>query len=314
MYKRVWRAPGRLEAGPGYPPPSMARSPRQLLAAAVACAGGFLVLLAAIYLSWRVRWFDATAMSGFIDAQRPRVGSVMELVAHLADPGAVALFGAALAAVALARGRPRHAAAVVFLVGITSVSSQLLKAVIDYPRYEALISVAEVKPAAFPSGHSTAAMTLALCAVLVAPRLVRPLAAALGAVFALGVGYSVVALGWHFPSDVAAGFLVATGWTLATIAALQLAARRWPERTVREGARTALARATEGVARAGLLAGAVVTALVAGVFGLALVLFRLPELVGWAEGHTIAVAVGVGLAVCAAGLLAAVTAALLRTR
>ena len=90
----------------------------------------------------------------------------------------------------------------VFLIGVTSVSSQLLKAVLAYPRYEGdAIGGAQVAPEAFPSGHSTAAMALALCLVLVAPRALRPLAALVGAVFALGVAFSVIALGWHFPSD-----------------------------------------------------------------------------------------------------------------
>ena len=224
--------------------------------AAAGCAAGFVLLLAAIYLSSRVRVFDATAMDGFLDVQRPWLAGLSERVAHLGDPEAVGLLGLALAAIALARGRPRHAAAVLFLLAVTSVSSQLLKGVIDYPRWEALLSVAEVKPAAFPSGHATAAMTLALCGVLVAPARLRPLAALAGALFALAVSYSVVSLGWHFPSDVAGAFLVATGWTLATIAALQLAAGRWPERTVREGARTALARATDRATETGLRSSA----------------------------------------------------------
>ena len=109
------------------------------------------------------------AVYGFIEAQGPVVSGLTAWVAHLADPEAVGLLGVALAILALARGRPRVAAAVLLLIADTSVSSQLLKAVIDYPRYEALLSVAEVKPAAFPSGHATAAMTLAFCGVLVAP-------------------------------------------------------------------------------------------------------------------------------------------------
>ena len=292
----------------------MARSPRQLLFAAVGCAVAFLGLLGAIYASWRVQWLDATAMSGFLEVQRPSVTGLTERIAHLGDPDAVGLFGLALAAIALARGRPRYAGAVIFLLAITSVSSQVLKSVIDYPRYEALLSVATVKPAAFPSGHATAAMTLALCGLLVAPARLRPLAALVGAIFALAVSYSVVSLGWHFPSDVAGAFLVATGWTLSTIAALQLVARRWPERTVREGARTAVVRVTERVTEAGLVAGLAAATLAGGLLSVPLVLFRLSDLVGWAEAHTAAVFVAAALAACAAGLLAAVVAALLRSR
>ena len=307
MYKRGGPPPWLLWAW-------MAPRPRQLLIAAAGCAVGFGVLLAAIYLSWDVRVFDATAMDGFLDAQRPWPAGLIEGVAHLGDPEAVGLFGLALAAIALARGRPRYALAVILLLALTSVSSQLLKAVIDYPRHEAVLSVSEVKPAAFPSGHATAAMTLALCGLLVAPARLRPLAALIGAVFALAVSYSVVALGWHFPSDVAGGFLVATGWALVIIAAIRLAARRWPERTVRDGARAALERATDRAAEAGLAAALGALALVGGLGAVAVLLFRRSELVGFAAAHTTATVVAGALAVCAAALLAGVVTALVRGR
>ncbi|HSD01270.1 MAG TPA: hypothetical protein VLB81_02805, partial [Gaiellales bacterium] len=54
-----------------------------------------------------------------------------------------------------------------------------------------------------PSGHTTAAATLALCLIAVAPAPLRPVAAVIGAVFALGVGAAVaglvVLLGWSRP-------------------------------------------------------------------------------------------------------------------
>ena len=52
-------------------------------------------------------------------------------------------------------------------------------------------------------------MALALCAVLAVPARWRPAAATAGGLFALGVAYAILALGWHFPSDVIGGYLVA---------------------------------------------------------------------------------------------------------
>jgi membrane-associated phospholipid phosphatase len=63
-------------------------------------------------------------------------------------------------------------------------------------------------------------MTLALCAVLVAPPALRAAAAMLGGAFAVGVGYAVLVLGWHYPSDVLGGFLVAGLWTSLAVAVL----------------------------------------------------------------------------------------------
>jgi hypothetical protein len=69
-------------------------------------------------------------------------------------------------------------------------------------------------------------MSFALTTVLAAPGRLRPGAAALGAAFAVAVSYSFLALGWHYPSDVFGGFLVAATWTVAVVAALLSAEER----------------------------------------------------------------------------------------
>src|SRR5581483_2369613 len=60
------------------------------------------------------------------------------------------------------------------------------------------------------------------------PARLRPAAAALGASLAIAVGYSVVAGGLHYPSDVLGGFLMAATWTLAVVAGLLAAEQRRP--------------------------------------------------------------------------------------
>ena len=63
-------------------------------------------------------------------------------------------------------------------------------------------------------------MSLVLALTLVAPARLRPLIAGLGAVFAAAVGYSLLTLGSHYPTDVFGGFLVAAMWSLLTVAGL----------------------------------------------------------------------------------------------
>ena len=72
----------------------------------------------------------------------------------------------------------------------------------------------------WPSGHSTAVMSLALASVLAAPARLRPAVAALGAALAVAVGYSLLARLVHYPSDVLGGFLVAAIWALGAVAVL----------------------------------------------------------------------------------------------
>lgn len=290
---------------------------RELLIGAAACALAFVLLLLAAYGSQRVRRIDATALQALFDVNRPGFLSLAQKVAHLGDAVFVALAGLVLAGIALARSRPRVAVTVLALIAVTSVSSQVLKTLLAYPRYADLhyggFPVARnPAPEAFPSGHSTAAMTLALCGLLVAPARLRPLAAFVGAGFALGVGFSVVVLGSHFPSDVAAGFLLATGWALVATAGLEAAARRWPPRRHSTQAAAAVRRAVDTATAVGLGAAALAGALVV-LLAVAAVLASEPTAaVDYARAHTTAVFVAGAITAAGTAMVVGVALALRR--
>src|SRR5204863_3674731 len=99
-------------------------------------------------------------------------------------------------------------------------TTELLKPLLAHPRTAEWLGDSQVAAASWPSGHATAAMTVALCAVLVAPAALRPLAAVAGSLFALAVSFSILVQHWHFPSDVVGGYLVAATWGLLAVAAL----------------------------------------------------------------------------------------------
>jgi membrane-associated phospholipid phosphatase len=275
---------------------------RILLIGAAGCAALFGVILVLAYAFPAARELDAKALEGFLGFQRPVVDGFTGNMTRLGDPPVVGLVGLLLAVIALLRGRPRVAIAVIALLALTSVSSQVLKELLAYPRYPGQIGLARVTPAAFPSGHSTAAMTLAIATVMVVPARLRPLAAVVGGGLALSLGISVVLQGWHFPSDVAGGFLLATGWGLTSVAGLRLAELRWPERTVRGRLATGVRHATEIATGAGLAAIAalgVLTGLAASVLALARV-----DIGGLVRDHTAALLVGTALLVLALALIA----------
>ena len=284
-----------------------------MLLAASWVAVAFLVLVAVAYWSHDARSLDARALHGFIDLQRPGVEHRINQIAMLGNPAQVGIIAALLAGVGLVRGRPRLSLAVIALLGATSVSSQLLKALLAYPRYDGVLDGAHVSPAAFPSGHATAAMSIALAAILVAPPRARPFAAVLGGAFALLIAFCIVILGWHFPSDVVGGFLLATGWALVIAAGLRSANERWPEHAGRTRASAAFQRGVDGIATFGT-AALVFFLLVTGVIvAVTLVVTRPSELVDFADEHTALVAVGGAIALAAAALLGGVTAALRRS-
>src|SRR5688572_26127609 len=197
----------------------MLDTPRRLLAAAAACAGAFAVLLAVVYGTDRGAAADTRALKDFGKFQRPRLAEIADGIAHAADPVPFALIAGVLIVVALVRAGPLYAlASGVALLG-ANVTTQVLKPMLAAPRGTYGDYVVGVE--AFPSGHATAAMSLALVAVLVAPRRLRPFVAVIGAGFALSVGFAVVSLDWHFPSDIAGGYLVAAAWCFAVLAAVR---------------------------------------------------------------------------------------------
>jgi len=189
------------------------------LLAALACLLGLIAVgvLALLVPAGHER--DAAMLHGFVALDHPGVNFEIRVLAHLGDTLPYACAGLVCIGVALVRGRGWRALAVAALLAGTGATTQVLKHLQEQPRVEHWLPE-QVATTSWPSGHSTAAMTLALCAVLVAPPALRAAAAVLGGAFAVGVGYAVLVLGWHYPSDVLGGFLVAGLWTSLAVAVL----------------------------------------------------------------------------------------------
>jgi membrane-associated phospholipid phosphatase len=196
---------------------------RARTAFAGAALGGCLVVLTAV-VALHVglgQHVDQVIFRGFLGLSRPRVNSVAGFVARLCNPTPWVYFAAAPVIVALARRRPRVALAVVMILVGANLTTQLLKPLLAVSRAHNLLGDQRpVSAASWPSGHATAAMSLALGAVLAAPGRWRGGVAALGATFAVAVSYSFLTLGWHYPSDVLGGFLIAGSWALAAVGVL----------------------------------------------------------------------------------------------
>jgi membrane-associated phospholipid phosphatase len=205
------------------------------LGLAALCAVGLTLVWVIAELVPAAQLKDAVALHDFTLLSRPGVDTVASFLLHLLDPLQFVLWGVALVAVAFARERPRVALAVVVVMALAPLTSELLKPLLAHPHVE--IGVTRVGAASWPSGHSTAALSLALSAVLVAPARLRVPVAWVGGAFALAVGCALLILAWHMPSDVIGGYLVATLWMALAVAALRAGERRWPSRRATEAAR-----------------------------------------------------------------------------
>ena len=202
---------------------------------ALLAALGALLVWVGTYQVELTSWFDRGVQAGFIGLAETRLGGWAERIVVLGDPVPFATMGLALIAVALLRRRWRAALMAAAILGGANLTTQVLKRLTEGPRAYDLDSWSSVMGGElWPSGHTTGAMTLALCLVLVVPRFLRPVAAAVGACYTVAVVYSLMVLGQHLPSDSVGAFLVATGWTFLMLAAARAAERRWPTPVRRE--------------------------------------------------------------------------------
>jgi membrane-associated phospholipid phosphatase len=275
-----------------------------MLAAAAWCVLAFAVLLGLAYYVPPAAWLDGAALHGFVAVgENVQLADLATVLAHMCDPLPYALASAIVIAAAYRTRGARTAAAITLLIGGANLTSQLLKPLLAHHRelYYTQFNLYNIRDAAFPSGHATAAMALALAVLIVVPRSFRPITATIGAAFTIAVSFSVLILEWHFPSDVVGGYLIATGYGLATFAALRYAAERWPESgTMRHAAKQAINAPTPAAIARVLLAVAVIAALVAAS--------KAHQIASFADRHTAFVAVASAIAVAAAVLLAAVAA------
>ena len=260
---------------------------------ALAVAAGFALACVAVYLiafhTTQGRVLDDATADGFRGLAGPVTEPLAERVAHVFDPLPFAAMTALVGLLALVRRRVRAAIVVPLAMIAANATTQILKALIGPP---------DGAPAAiFPSGHATAAASVVLGVVLVlAPRL-RPFVAAAGGLLATAAAYSVVLLGWHLPSDAAAGFCVAGAWAALALAVL-------PAEHSRAATPVALRQVLWAPAAAALLACAAV-----GV----LALERPEAAVDYARDNTTFVVVAAALG-AAALALATVFAVLARRR
>jgi membrane-associated phospholipid phosphatase len=204
----------------------MSRDAKTPLLAALACAIAIPPLAVAAH-SWES--FQRLDLRIFIHLRREAgpFNTLAGVLVNLGDLAALLVLLAAIAALGLAIGRRREVIASVVVVAGANLTTQVLKATLEHARHKAFEHGIELPwPNSFPSGHATAAASIAAALLLVVPARHRLAAVAVGGALTAAVGFSVVILGWHYPSDVLGGLLVVGAWGFAALAWLRLRAGR----------------------------------------------------------------------------------------
>jgi undecaprenyl-diphosphatase len=155
-------------------------------------------------------------------AGHPAFVAAMKVLSTIGSATVYLVVFAALAAWLAWRGRVRLALFVVVAMAGGSLLNGLVKLAVHRARPVLPDPVAHANGLSFPSGHAQSAM-VAACVLLLLflPALrgaARVAAVGVAAAAVLAIGFSRVALGVHFASDVVAGYALGAAWVAALTA------------------------------------------------------------------------------------------------
>jgi membrane-associated phospholipid phosphatase len=161
-------------------------------------------------------------LHGYAVEHRPFVTAMRVLSAIGSTQVWLALFTAVVVWLVM-RGYRRLGMFVAVTVAGSSVLNQVVKAAVDRARPVLPDPVAHASGMSFPSGHAQSALVGSAVLLLVfLPWLRgawRPTAVVAAVLVTIAIGFSRVALGVHFVSDVLAGYVLGAAWVIAMTAA-----------------------------------------------------------------------------------------------
>ncbi len=157
--------------------------------------------------------------------------SLLKLVTNAGGPGPMRVVALLLAAVLLVQRRLRLATYVVTTVAVAAVLSGSIKSLVGRVRPSFDVPISKAPGASFPSGHAlTSLVVVGLVLLVLLPHLparVRPALVAVGVGIVVAVGFSRIALGVHYVSDVLGGWVIGG----ACLTAVTAAFHAWQEET-----------------------------------------------------------------------------------
>jgi membrane-associated phospholipid phosphatase len=209
----------------------MPRNVKAPLFGAAACTAALALLVYAAYSVGPIEHLDLRIYLRLGFVSYPTFYPAGLLV-HLGDLGPLLAFTAMVVGLGIYFGRRREIVAALAVIVGANLTTQLLKVALEHPRHSFHGWIqpywAHLLPTdrAFPSGHTTAVASIAVALLFVVPARHRMTAAAAGILLTASMVISVIALGWHYPSDALGAMLVSAIWGFLMVAALRLSTRR----------------------------------------------------------------------------------------
>ncbi|GIE74759.1 hypothetical protein Aph02nite_07090 [Actinoplanes philippinensis] len=167
------------------------------------------------------QWLDTAAMLG-TEVHHARLEELLRSILNATTLSSLVLVCVIAAAVGVVRKRVDLAIAAAVLVLAGNATTQLLKDWLPRPTLDGL-----TYPNSLPSGHTTAAASVAFALVIVVPAALRGPTALVGAGYTAAIAIGTVWARWHRPSDIIAALLVVLTWgAVAVLGVRALRARR----------------------------------------------------------------------------------------
>ena len=145
----------------------------------------------------------------------PPLDSAMLILTDFGGVLAITVITAAMVAFMWHRRMFSRAAVLLLSMGGIAAAVTVLKLIIARERPSDVGSIISEASFSFPSGHSMGSMGLAVAVVLLLwPTKWRTPALVAAVMYVLMIGFSRLYLGVHYPTDVAAGWLLGAGWVV----------------------------------------------------------------------------------------------------
>lgn len=218
----------------------MSRNAKAPLAGWFVCTAGLVVVALLAYDVALAQRADARVLARLVVEGGSRAESLASFLTFFGDLPALLAMAAIACGIGWVRRRPRSVAAALVVVAGANLTTQALKVALSHPRARELLGAENVTWDGFPSGHVTAAASIAIAFAFVVPPKLLAAVAVPGTCFVVAMGWSVLALNWHYPSDVAGGVLVASSWGFAALASMRLASGSRPRGPAQLGSRAAI--------------------------------------------------------------------------
>ena len=164
----------------------------------------------------------ANTLHGFV-RERAWLVDVLTVVTSLGSPVWFYVLVGGAALYMWGRGQPRIALFLVFTGLLGGLLNSSVKELVDRPRPSLVAPVATARGKSFPSGHAMAATVnygaLLLAFLPLMGRRLRPLAWGIAIGLVLAIGFTRLALGVHYITDVLGGYALGLAWLAASTAA-----------------------------------------------------------------------------------------------